>query len=205
MTLTAAGLVALVAVARCRWRERPAAVRRALVRGLPDALDDVARSLRSGASLVQALDEVGRTGSGPATTSLARLAEATARGVPLAAACGRWSEVVPLPEVRVAATALSLAASAGGAQARALDSAATSLRERAAVAGTVRAATAQARLSAVVLTLLAPAFTTWTVATDPGVRTFLLGGAAGWGCLAAGAVLDLAGALWIARIVGSVR
>jgi tight adherence protein B len=169
------------------------------VAALPLVLDDVARGLRSGGSLRQACDDA--AARAPATLGLGPVLGQAARGVPLADALAAWPRERPLPEVRVAAAALALAADAGGPQARAIDSAADTVRERLAVTAEVRAQSGQARLSALVIGCLPVAFLAWAVVTDRRTAAVLVGSPAGWACLAAGAALEAAGAIWMGRIV----
>jgi Flp pilus assembly protein TadB len=181
------------------WR-RPGAGRLELAA----ALDDVARALRSGASLLQAVDDAGRGPPDPSRRVLADLARVSSRGLPLGQVALAWAATTSSADERLAATALALAADGGRHPARAIDGVAATLRERAAIAAEVRVQGAPARLSALVIAGLPLVFTTWCVVTDPRIAAFLLTTGAGWACLASGAALELVGAWWMARIVRSV-
>ena len=76
----------------------------------------------------------------------------------------------PSPRSRLAAVALGVAAETGGAQARAVDAVAATLRERLAVHADVRAQSSQARLSATVIALLPVAFVVWAASPIRGWR-----------------------------------
>jgi tight adherence protein B len=165
---------------------------------LPDGLDAVARGLRSGLSLQQALAEA------PAP-DLAHLADRAERGQPLAEVCRAWAASAPDADSRLAAAALGLAAEAGGRPARAVDGVVATLRERRAVAAEVRAQSAQARLSAAVLAGLPLAVALVAAATDDRVVAFWLGSAAGRLCLAVGLGLQALGVAWIASLVRGRR
>jgi Flp pilus assembly protein TadB len=182
-----------------RWRAIPKD-RRRLVDGLPGLLEDVARGVRSGVSLRQACAEAAASG-GPATAGLAGAVADAERGQPLADTCTRWATAAAVPEERLAAGALALAADAGGPQARAVDGVAATLRERRAMAAEIRAQSAQARLSAVVIGALPAVFVLWALATDRRTAAFLVTGPAGWACLGAGVGLELAGAVWMRRLL----
>ena len=178
--------------------------RRRLAAGLPAVLDDVARALRAGASLRQAIAEAGASARGPAAELLA------VRGV----AGWRWASRWWSRSTSWAAT--SRAARCGsspprsasrprpaGRAATAVEAVAATLRERHAASQEIAAHSAQARLSAVVIALLPVAFPVWCVATDDRAAAFLLASPAGWVCLVGGLGLLGAGAWWMARIVGS--
>ena len=189
-------------VGRRDWRSGG---HRRLGRDLPDALEDVARSLRSGTSLRVALAEAAAAGSGPARRDLATVVDRVTRGVPLGEALDEWSAQRGSSDVHLAVAALALGIEAGAPSARAVDAVAATLRDRLAVAGDVAAQAAQARLSALVIALLPLGFTSWACLTDRRVARFLFVSPAGWACLAAGVGLNVIGAVWMARIVRSVR
>src|SRR5205823_14752762 len=92
----------------------------------------------------------------------------------------------PRPGTRLAVAALCLGAETGGAQARAVDGVAATLRERLAVAGEVRALTSQTRASMLVIAAAPVAFCVFASTTDPRTSTFLFRTPVGLACLAAG-------------------
>lgn len=172
---------------------------------LPAALDAVARSLRSGGSLLQAVGEAAAAVPGAVGADLARIERAARRGIPIVAALEDWAARRPLPTVRLASAALCLGAELGGAQARAVEGIAATVRDRLAVAAELRALSTQARASAVVLVAAPIAFAAVAIVTDGRTAAFLrtpLGAAV----LVAGLALDAAGALWMGAIVrGAAR
>ena len=95
---------------------------------------------------------------------------------------------------------LSMCARNGGAVAEPLDRAAATLRSRQAIRYERQAYSAQARLSAKVLTLAPVAFALWMILTTSTVRDFLAS-TAGSLCILFGAALNSAGWLWMRRIV----
>ncbi|MEA3020454.1 MAG: tight adherence protein [Actinomycetota bacterium] len=167
---------------------------------LPDVLDAVARSLRSGASLRQAIDEAAAAAHGPMAFELQRVAGAVRDGVPLPDALDRWSRERPLSGIRLATAALGLGAETGGASAQAVDGLAATLRNNLAIAAEVRALASQARYSALVIALAPIAFTALAAATVGRTASFLLRTRAGLVCLSAGLGLDLLGGLWMRRL-----
>jgi tight adherence protein B len=191
---------AVVAAVRDRWRARFGA--RGDSDGLPGVLEDVARGVRAGSSLRQACaDAATAAGRSAGAAGLARAVAEADRGTPLAAAFTRWARTEVTTDERLAAGALALAATAGGPQARAVDGVAATLRERRAIGAEIRAQSAQARLSAIVIGALPLLFLLWAVATDRRTAAFLVAGPAGWACLGAGAGLEVAGALWMRRLL----
>ena len=173
-----------------------------LEQALPGALEAVARSLRSGASLRQAVEETASaTGGGKVLTAeLTRAAAEAAQGASLVTALEGVAARHPLPGVRLGVAALCLGAETGGAQARAVDGVAATVRERLAVAAELRALSSQARISALVIGLAPIAFGAFATSTDPRTAEFMFHTPAGLALLATGLVLDGLGWLWMQRL-----
>jgi tight adherence protein B len=166
---------------------------------LPSGLEAVARALRSGASLRQAVGEAASCG-GVLGADLAAVAAECGQGIALIDALERWQARRRTPGVRLAVAALSLSAETGGAQARAVDGVAATMRDRLAVAAEVRAHAAQVRASVLVISLAPIGFCAFASATDPRTSTFLFRTPLGWGFLAAGLSLDAVSAVWMRRL-----
>ena len=196
-------LVALVAVIGT-----PAAVLAAL-RGraarqvdgaLPEVLDGVARSLRSGAAIGQALEECRDVASGRLGADIGVVVDDAGNGAPLTQALDGWTVRCPTPGVRLTVASIALAAESGGAAARAVDGVAATLRANLALAAEVRAQAAQARFSALVIAVSPVAFGALAAGTDRQTADFLLRTPIGLLCLVAGLSLDAAAAFWMHRI-----
>ena len=211
-TLVTAGLVAggpgLAAVATCvaaagplvawrLWHDRGSA---RLEAALPGAVDAMARGLRSGASLRQAVAEAATSTPGELGRDLARLATATDQGAALVDSLEEWGRRRPVTGVRLVVSALCLASEMGGATAQAVDGVAETLRQRLSARAEARSLATQARVSAAVIAVAPVAFCAVASATDPRTLHFLFGTAPGLAFLSAGLVLDVVGALWMARI-----
>ena len=191
-------LVAAVAARRGAPARRAAADERAL----PGVLEAIARQLRAGGSLQQAIaavevDADPRCSSLPATWS--RLAD-LAPVVGVAAALDAWAADAPdTPSVQLATAALAMANDTGGSPARAVDGVASTLRSRLAVADEVRALSSQARASAAVIALAPLAFGAAAGLTDARTAAFFTT-PVGLTLLVTGLALDGAGAWWMGRL-----
>jgi tight adherence protein B len=161
---------------------------------------DLARLVRSGASLASAL----RTANPPAP--LAAISEAIVlaldRGASIAEATRRIG--APSAGAELGLGVIRACAELGGPAAAPLERAAAMLRARAADAAERRAHSAQARLSALVLTLLPIGALALLVVSSAPTRS-ALAAPAGLACLAAGAVLNVAGWAWMRRLIGGAR
>jgi tight adherence protein B len=198
--LAAAGAVLGVVAPLVVLRVRRGASAAAAEANLPGALEAVARGLRSGGSLRQAIAETASSTPGALGLEFQLVAAAAERGTPLVDALEAWGQRCPQPGVRLAVAALCLGAETGGAQARAIDGVAATLRERQAVAGEIRALTSQTRASMLVIAAAPVVFCVFASTTDERTATFLFREPIGLACLAAGVALDVAGAFWMRRL-----
>lgn len=165
--------------------------------GLPVALDGVARALRTGAGMRQALVEVAAGTPDPLGTQLM-----TAGRHPggLVAGLEAWAAEHRSGDIQLTAAALCLAAESGGAASRATEGLATTLRQRAENTAEIRTLATQTRLSALVIGLLPVGFASLAALGDPAVAHFLFATPLGTGCLVGGLALDAAGAWWMLRL-----
>ena len=96
-----------------------------------------------------------------------------------------------------------MCAAVGGASADALDGLASSLRDRLAVASEAQALSAQARMSAIVVSGAPVAYIGWSAIIDPHSLHVLVGSTVGRSCLVTGVALEALGAWWMRAIVRS--
>ena len=114
-----------------------------------------------------------------------------------------WRDVDPArctPDEAIVVHVVTAAAHIGGAVAATIDAGAALLRERAAMHADARAQSAQARLSAQVLTAVPIVFAGWSLATSASVRAASTT-APGLVAVTAGSLCNLAGWRWMRRIV----
>lgn len=178
----------------------------AIDRELPLVLEAVARHLRAGGSLAQAIDAAAPAVSGPLASSWSRMAsDVGASG--LVAALEGWISLGDReirPAERLAASALALAAESGGSPARAVDGVAATLRARLAVTYEIRALSSQARSSAAVIAAAPLVFGLLAAATDDRTAAFFRS-TTGLTMLAGGLALDALGAWWMACLCRSAE
>lgn len=165
-------------------------------------VDAVARAMRAGASLRQALVETASETPGPLGDELSVVVDELAGGRSVDAALAKFVERVPEPELRVTAATLRLAADNEAGTAKALDGVATSLRDRVALAAEIRALTSQARASTFVTAALPLAFVGFAVVIDRESAAYLVRDPFGRLCLITGLLLDAIGFAWMQRLVG---
>lgn len=168
---------------------------------LPDALMLLTASLRAGHSFSQAMQTVAAELPPPLAAEFAWASGETALGVPLDMALSRMIERVPSPDLDLVVTAILIQLPLGGNLAEVLDAIADTIRERVRLAGEVRTLTAEGKLSAVILILLAPALALVLYLRSPAYFQPLLDSPTGH-FLIGGAVLgQIVGGLLIRRMV----
>jgi tight adherence protein B len=179
---------------------RNVAVRRANTRVEPSALaawcDALARALRGGATLRHAL----RTVPPPACVAqrLAAALLALERGASVSVALADVDS--SSRDLDLVLVVVRACAEHGGAAAEPIDRAAAALRQRAALAGERRTNSAQARMSALVMTCLPGAMLTLLVVTSPSVRAAAIS-PAGLVVIAVGIILNAAGWGWMRGLI----
>lgn len=182
----------LDAVRRWRGRSRQADA-------VPQALELTARSLRSGASVLTALDSAAAE---LPETGLRQVVRRVGGGLSLSEALDDW--VAGVPERQTAAALLVLGHTSGAAMAASLDRAAASLRQRRALDDEIRALTAQTRTSGVVVAAAPAGFAAIVTLVDRDALGGLLSTPVGLMSLGLGLVLEGLGLWWMARLCRSV-
>ncbi len=125
-----------------------------LVEQFPDALNTVVRCVRVGIPMGEALRTVAKDAMEPTKREFAILADKVSIGVPLDAALRDLSLRVKLTEYQFFATALTLQARSGGGITQTLEGLSDVIRKRVALKARGYALTAEARTSAMVLSVL---------------------------------------------------
>lgn len=166
-------------------------------------LHAVASVLRRGGTLHQALAEVALdpdlAGSG-----LQVAAGRVDRGDNASDAIDAWASTLEHPDADMVRAVLRVGLSSGSALAVSLDRAAGSLQDRAELQREVRALSAQARASVMVLTVAPLLFLALMSFADPRIVSTAVGTSSGRVALMAGLVLDAGGWVWMRRLVDGV-
>jgi tight adherence protein B len=118
---------------------------------LPDAIDMVVRMVRAGLPVGAALRTVGDEADPPLSTVFNSVANLADIGVPLAEALAATGETVGSPDFRFFGVAVALQQATGGNLAATLETLSEIIRKRRAVRLKAQAATAEIRVSAIVL------------------------------------------------------
>ncbi len=168
---------------------------------LPDALQLIASSLRSGFSLPQALDGVVREGSEPIASEFGRALAESRLGVRLEDALESGADRMRSQDLAWVVMAVRISRDVGGNLAEVLLNTVHTMRERAQLARQVRALSAEGRLSAYVLIGLPLVVTGWFSLVKPEYLRPLYTSAAGIVMLVVAALGMVVGSFWMSRVV----
>lgn len=170
-------------------------------------VDDLARSLRHGSTLHHAVVSVLPADAVVANAS-ADLRHRLSRGASVSAASDAWHARLAADSTRriellaTTASVISVCAMLGGPAAAPLDRLAVAMRQRASDDLERSVQSAQARISARVLTVLPVAVLVLLIATDDDVRS-VIAHPTGGAVVALGIAFNIVGAIWMSRIAAS--
>lgn len=188
---------------RTTWRARPKLRARRRTRPPSDAVvaewcSALARRARSGDTLAGALRSVPTDGDLASAVEPMLLALDRGASVERAVTAGRDRST----GLDLAVSVVRACASLGGPAAEPLDRAAAALRRRVADAAERRAQSAQARVSALVLTVLPGGFLVVLATTSPSIRAAVTTGV-GTVSVTVGAAINITGWAWMRRMIAS--
>jgi tight adherence protein B len=144
----AAGFFALPRIVLFRQQRR---AERQFAELLPDAIDMVVRVVRAGLPVGVAMRTVGQEAEPPVSTVFVKIADQTDIGLPLDQALATTSDAVGNPDFHFFAVAVALQQTTGGNLTVTLETLSQIIRKRRAVRLKAGAATAEVRMSAIVL------------------------------------------------------
>jgi tight adherence protein B len=173
-----------------RWR-------RQIQNQLPDVLFLMARSLRAGLSLEQALENVAQSGPSPVAEEFRRGVERIRLGLTIPAALQGVAKRLNLPDFDVFVTVVTLHRNLGGNLTLLLDRVATTTRDRNLFRGHFRTATALSRITTTCLALGAPLIFLGYALWQPDFVSRFLASSGGIRLLATAASLEVIGVIWV--------
>ena len=168
---------------------------------LPDALMLVGAAIRAGASLPLALRQMSQEMAAPCGQEFELMLREQRLGVTLDDALGSLERRMGGDDLRLFTAAIRIAGDSGGNLAETLERLADSIRRKLTVEGKIRALTAQGRLQGWIMELLPPVVAAVLFVIEPHAMEPLLATWQGWVVCGVIAVLEVAGLLFIRRIM----
>lgn len=175
--------------------------KRSILCQLPSLLDLLSAHVRAGHSLPESLAETVPLLPPGIREEMAWVLQQNRLGTPLADALSHWEERIRTEEASLLVRPLRAVVPGGGNIADLLERTRDILRLRMRTAEKLRSMTAQARLQAIILTLLPPAIAAALSMVDPGFLPDLLGTPQGNAIIAAAFVLQVMGWITIRKIL----
>ena len=172
-----------------------------LVEQLPDALNMMAGSLRSGASLAIALDLVASEAEVPLNQELSLLLREQKLGISMEDAMQGMAKRLRLEEVELFVSAVTISKSVGGNLAEVLERLAQTLRSKAVMEGKIKALTAQGKLQGIVVGLLPIVMILVLNYLEPEAMAPLFNTWYGWVVIGVIVVMLIIGGIFIRKIV----
>lgn len=170
---------------------------------LPEAMELMSRSVRAGETLDQALDNVGRQTAEPAGLEFRRVARQVEMGLAVPAAMGSLVRRVPLTELRILSTALTVQRRTGGNLGETLDRLASVIRDRLSYQRQFLAATGASRVATLLIALTGPLVFAYMLVFQPDYIGQFFQLAGGYTMLATAVVLQVVGLAWIVSLLRS--
>ncbi|MFQ5731595.1 MAG: type II secretion system F family protein [Planctomycetaceae bacterium] len=192
-------LPALLPLVWLLWRRKRRF--KAFARQLPDALELIARALRSGHSLASGMHVVVEEMPNPISTEFAIAYEEQNLGIPLEQALKNMLNRMPNMDLKFFVTAVIIQKQAGGDMAEILDKIGYIIRERFKIMGQVQALTGEGRISGVVLMALPVALFFAVLYLNPDYVMLLFTEELGRQMIGVAVVLQILGAISIKKII----
>jgi tight adherence protein B len=174
---------------------------RQFIDAMPEAVELMSRSLRSGHGLAAGLHMVAEEMKGPIADEFNRVFEEQNLGIPIELSLRNMADRIPIMDVRFFVIAVLVQRSTGGDLAEVLDKIGRLIRQRIEMRGHVKALTAEGRLSGIVLLGLPPALLGYLCIANYPYVSVMFTTVVGNKMLAWTAVGQFLGALLIKKIV----
>jgi tight adherence protein B len=167
----------------------------------PDALESLARAMRAGHPLQSAIEILASDLPAPLGPEFRRIRDERRLGMPWKVTLEKFSERVPILEVRLFVAAALISSRSGGRFTEVLENLAETVREGASLSGEVRAVSAHGRMTGGVLTLQPFGIAAMLYLTSPEYLLTLVDHPFGPMMIGAAIVFVIAGHFVIQRIV----
>lgn len=199
--LTFGGLVLGFFLPRFYVKYRQARRLRDFSSQLGDAINLLTNGLRSGYSLLQAMDAVGHEMPPPMSEEFQRVVREIGLGLSTERAMNNMLRRIPSDDLDLMITAINVQHEVGGNLAEILDTISHTIRERIRIKGEIRVLTAQGMISGYVVSFLPVGLGLILFAMNPDYMGAMFQEPCGWAMVAAGTITTTIGYIAIRKIV----
>lgn len=172
-----------------------------IAQSLPDALLQIAASLRAGSGFVTAVQMYVAQQRGPLAQEFSLMLRELRVGIRFDGALENLGERVQSEDLDLLVSAVMISNDVGGNLAGILQELSGTIRNKLMLEGKMKTLTAQGKLQALVISALPVAVLLALVVMEPEATLPIFHGLLGWACLSVMLVMQIAGALMIGRIV----
>jgi tight adherence protein B len=173
----------------------------AFIEALPDAVDIIVRGIKAGLPLHDSLRVITAESPEPLRSEFRQIIETQAIGMPLAEACAKLYERMPLPEANFFGIVIAIQQRAGGNLAEALGNLSRVLRDRKKMKAKIRAMSQEAKTSAWIIGALPIVVILMVYLTNPNYITLLWTTPLGRVMLVGSAIWMLIGVLVMKKMI----
>jgi tight adherence protein B len=190
IVVTVLALLSLLLFLRSRWRSK-------VQNQMPDVYFLLARSMRAGLTLDQALTTAAELGPQPMARELRHAVEQSKCGLAVTTALQNVARRLDMTDFDAFVMTVALHRHVGGNLSHLLDRLASSVRDRNLFRGYFRTATTLARVTAIFLAMAGPVLFTGYTLLNPEFFSHFTASTAGWRMLGIAAGLETVGCLWL--------
>ncbi|QDU99205.1 type II secretion system F family protein [Lignipirellula cremea] len=176
---------------------------KAIQEQFPGALDILARAVRAGESLEQAIELTADATKAPVSTEFRRTAKQLELGLSVSAAMRAFSRRIGLLDIRIFANSMTLHRETGGSLPTVLERLAAVIRDRMEYHRQLRSITSSGRFSVVVISALGPILFAYLFLVQPEYGKGLWGDPIGRWAILLAVISQLIGIAWVSHLVKS--
>ncbi len=173
----------------------------AILKQMPEMVDELARAARTGRSLEACLRIVAEDTADPLGAELRECSHKVEMGLPVGAALRDLPLRTGVPYTSVLVMALTLHQESGGDLVHVLERLSTTVRDRITFLGRLKVATVASRATAILMLVLPPAILAFFIVRDATYLERLLDSEWGRTTLAIAVMLQVVGSIWVLRIM----
>lgn len=168
---------------------------------LPQSMDTMARAVRAGETLDQAVELTAAGTPEPLGVEWRRTARHMEMGLSVPAAMKSMTKRAPLMELRILSTALNVQRRTGGNLSQTLERLSSVIRDRLSYQRQFQAATGSSRMATILIAAAGPLVFTYMLIFQPDYMGQFFTLAGGWTLLGIAVVLQIVGLIWVASLL----
>ncbi|MCE9607115.1 MAG: type II secretion system F family protein [Planctomycetia bacterium] len=168
---------------------------------LPNSMESMARAVRAGETLDQAVELTASSTPEPLGVEWRRTSRHLEMGLSVPAAMKSMTKRAPLMELRILSTALNVQRRTGGNLSQTLERLSNVIRDRLSYQRQFQAATGSSRMATILIALAGPLVFTYMIIFQPDYMGQFFNLPGGWTLLSIAVVLQVIGLIWVTALL----